>query len=495
MKKLNRILLYLTISSVVFGFSSCDDFLDLNPISEATTGNAYSSASDAEAALIGAYDSFQQEYYIWDNIVFNDVISDNYYAGGDNPEIFAIDNINISPTNSRLFNNWSQLYTGIARANVVLQKVPDIKDPKLDVGNRREKILGEAAFLRAYHYYNLANMWGGVPLIIQPVESLDPAETNQPKSSAIEVYSQIIADLNFAIARLPYTYGDDAGVNKARATKGAAYALMAKTYAQKDDRDYQKVLAYCDSVITSPANYRLLDDFTHLFDGNHYNNAESIIEVQFTGGTEANFGPQMVLPPSVSGDTWRKFVTPSKDLVAAFDNEGDNVRKNASILFEEAPWSDEFWSLEVGGQVPFAYKWKSANGWASTNRQYLLRLADIILLKAEALNELNRPADAKVEVDKVRDRVGLPPTTASGQAEMRMAVLLERRLELCQEAERWDDLRRLGLAVEVMNSLIEIDLRDNQPVDYDMQPYKLLLPISQQELNRNPQLKQNDGYK
>ncbi len=494
MKKLNKILRYLTISSVVFGLASCDDFLDLSPISEATTGNAYSRASDAEAALIGAYDSFQQEYYIWDNILFNDVISDNYYAGGDNPEVFAIDNINITPTNSRLFNNWSQLYNGIAKANIVLQKVPNINDPKLDVGNRREQIRGEAAFLRAFHYYNLVKMWGGVPLITAPVESLDPAQTHQPKASSAEVYSQIIADLNFAIARLPYSYGNDAGVNKARATRGAAYALMAKAYAQKEDRDYGKVVAYCDSVINSPANYRLLDDFTHLFDGNHYNNAESIIEVQFTGGTEANFGPQLLLPPSVSGDTWRKFVTPSKDLVAAFDNQGDNVRKNASILFEEAPWSDEFWSLEVGGQVPFAYKWKSANGWASTNRQYLLRLADIILLKAEALNELNRPVEAKVELDKVRERVDLLPAAASGQEEMRLAILAERRLELCQEAERWDDLRRMGLAVEVMNSLDEIDLRDNQPVDYNMQSYERLLPIPQQELNRNPLLIQNDGY-
>ena len=82
--KIKNIIHYI-LAGAIIGLTSCDDFLDLNPISEATSGNAYSTASDAEAALTGAYDSFQSEYYVWDNIIFNDVISDNYYAGGDNP--------------------------------------------------------------------------------------------------------------------------------------------------------------------------------------------------------------------------------------------------------------------------------------------------------------------------------------------------------------------------------------------------------------------------
>jgi hypothetical protein len=494
MKTVRKISYYTLFLLMVSGFYSCEDFLDLKPISEATTDNAYSRASDAEAALVGAYDSFQQEYYIWDNVLFSDVMSDNYYAGGDDPEIFAIEDLNLTPVNSRLFRNWSQIYNAIAKANIVLQKVPEINDPKLDVDNRREEILGEAYFLRAYHYYQLVKQWGGVPLILKPVESLDPAETNKPRSLASEVYDQIISDLELAVARLPYTYGDNPSVNKARATKGAAFALMAKAYAQREDRDYAKVVAYCDSVIASPANYRLLNDFSQLFDGNHYNNDESILEVQFLGSTEANWGPQMLLPPSVSGDTWRKFVTPSKDLVAAFDAEGDDIRKNASILFEEAPWSDEFWSVEVGGIVPFAYKWKSANGWASTNRQYIFRLADIILLKAEALNETGHTPEAIIELNDVRDRVDLDPTEAATKEEVRLAILNERRLELCQEAERWDDLKRLDFAVEVMNNLEEIDLRTNTVKNYDMEAYKRLLPIPQQERNRNPELTQNDRY-
>jgi hypothetical protein len=489
----NQISIYILAASLAMGVTSCEKFTDLEPISDATSSTAYSTAKEAEAALVGVYDSYQQEYYIWDNVNFSDVISDNYYAGGDNPEIFAIDKLDITPTNSRLFSNWSQIYNAISKANVVIQKVPGIADQALDRSNRRQQIVGEALFLRAYHYYQLVNLWGGVPLVLEPVASTSPSETNKPRATEAAVYDQIIKDLTEAVAKLPNSYGS-ADVDKARATKGAAHALLAKAYAQKPTKDYNKVLEHANAVINSPAGYQLLPNFVHLFDGAHYNNAESILEVQFTGGPEANWGPQLLLPPSVSGDTWRKFVTPSKDLVAAFDSEDDDVRKNASILFETAPWSDEYWSLAVGGNVPFAYKWKSAAGWASTNRQYLLRLADIILLKAEALNELGRVDEARTEVNRIRARVSLDPVTATTKEALRPIILKERRLELAQEAQRWADLKRYGTAVQVMNNLNEIDLRTGQRVNYDAKATDLFLPIPQQEINRNPALEQNPGY-
>jgi starch-binding outer membrane protein, SusD/RagB family len=485
---------YLGIAMLTLTLTACDDLLEREPISVQTTENSYLTARDAEAALIGAYDSFQQEYYVWDNIIFSDVISDNYYAGGDNPEVFAVEDLNLSPTNGRLFNNWSQLYNAIAKANVVLAKVPAITDQALDVGNRKNQILGEASFLRAYHYYNLVKLWGPVPLITEPVASTDPAIVNVTRATETEVYNQIVADLEFAAANLPDSYGGDATVNKARATKGAANALLAKVWAQRSDRDYAKVLEYASAVINSPAGYALLDNFEHLFDGNHYNNAESILEIQYIGGPEANWGPQLLLPPSLSGDTWRKFVTPSHDLVNAFDAEEDVIRKNSTILFENAPWSDEFWSVAVNGSVPFAYKWKSASGWASTNRQYIVRLADIILLKAEALNALGQLDAAADALNSIRERAGLDETEADTEAEMALAIENERRLELAQEGQRWDDLKRYGRAVEVMNGLNEIDLRTGNKKVYNMTEEKLILPIPQSERNRNPNLDQNIGY-
>lgn len=483
----------LVVSSLV-AMSACEDFLDLKPISTTTAENAYTTASDAEAALVGAYDSFSQEYYIWDNILFHDVRSDNYYAGGDNPDIFQLDDLALTPINPRLFNNWSQIYNAILKANTVLDKVPGITDVKLEVGNRKAQILGEASFLRAYHYFQLVKLYGGVPLVVAASNSTNPSETQKPRSTVAEVYAQIIADLEFAITNLPDTYGSEAAINKARATKGAANALMAKVHAQMPGRDYSKVLQYCNAVINSSAGYQLLGNYAHLWDGSHYNNAESILEVQFVGGTEGNWGPGLLLPPSITGDSWRKFVTPSRNLVNAFTSEGDVVRQQTSILYESVNWVDEFWSPSTGGSVPFAFKWKSASAGASTNRQYLLRLADIVLLKAEALNATGQLELARTEVNRIRTRAGLGATPATDQASMALAIEKERRLELCQEAHRWDDLVRYDKAVTTMNSLVEINLLTGVQKNFNMNANKILVPIPQQERNRNPNLEQNPGY-
>jgi hypothetical protein len=243
----------------------------------------------------------------------------------------------------------------------------------------------------------------------------------------------------------------------------------------------------------STANYTLIS-YPNLFDGNNYNNAESIIEVQYLGGNEGNYGPQLLLPPSISGDTWRKFVTPSKNLVNAFAEQNDVVRRNASILNENEQWVDEFCGNAVGSSVPFSYKWKVAGGFNSSNRQYLLRLGDIILLKAEALNELNQLELASIEVNRIRTRVNLPDLTASQKSSkevLRTTILKERRLELFQEGHRWDDLVRNNAVISTMNTLVEIDLRSGNPVNYNMTQAKILLPIPQQELDRNPALVPN----
>lgn len=479
-----------------FVFTACEDGLDDMPISQSTVDNAYTSGDQIEAALTGVYESFQgNDYYVWDHVLFSDVRSDNHYAGGDNPDIFQIDAINIQNDNPRVFNAWSAIYNAIAKANVVLDKAPLVSQQITE--ERREQIIGEAYFLRAYHYYTLARLFGGVPLITAPVNSADPSVTRVPRSTEEEVYAQIIADLEIAASKLPNDYGSEPSVNKARATKGAAHALLAKVYAQKPAPDYGQVINYANMVLTSPAGYDLMGSYAELFDGSHYNNIESILEVQYLGGNEGSWGPQMHLPPSVSGDGWRKFVTPSHDLVNAFDSEGDEIRKNATILFEEVSWVDEYWGNAANSSVPFAYKWKNAMGWASSDHIYLLRLADIILLKAEAHNELGDIGAAEAEVNKVRLRVNLPALTAeqtASAAVMKQVILKERRLELAQEAHRWDDLVRNGVAVEVMNSVPDIDLRDGEPVNYNMQPHEEFLPIPQNEINRNPNLEQTPGY-
>ncbi|MCU4155542.1 RagB/SusD family nutrient uptake outer membrane protein [Carboxylicivirga sp. A043] len=494
-----KITTYIIGSLIALSAWSCDDFLELEPISEETTASAYDKLSQIEAALTGTYESFQSDAYVWNNVQFQDVRADNHYAGGDNPSFYEVDYLDISATNDKVNQSWGNMFNAILKANIVMERVHGVTDPLL-TESRKNEIIGEALFLRAYHYYNLVNLFGGVPIILEATKSTDAGSVNIPRSTVEEVFAQIILDLDEARKLLPDTYGNDASVNKARATTGAAWALMAKAYAQKPTPEYNKVLECIAEVDKSAANYKLID-YAHLFDGAHYNNEESIIEVQWLAGSDGNWGPQMLLPPSVSGDEWRKFVTPSKDLVAAFDAEGDEIRKKATILFENVAWIDEYYGIQEPtidtpkpNNVAFSYKWKNAAGWSSGDRQYLLRYGDIVLLKAEALNETGELGLAANEVNRIRNRVSLDDLTAeqkSSKEVMRQTILKERRLELAQEAQRWDDLVRYGVVVETMNNLVEIDLRDGQAIDYNMTSDKIYLPIPQQELDRNPNLTPN----
>ena len=270
---------YILIGLTFLVTCSCEDFLDLEPISEEASATAYQSLDQIEAALTGTYESFQSDAYVWNNIMFQDIRSDNHYAGGDNPEIFEMDLLTISATNSKVYQSWSNTYNAILKANIVFDKIDDVEDPKL-TETRRNQIKGEALFLRAFHYYNLVNLYGGVPLILEPTSSTAPEAVNIPRSTEEQVFEQILTDLDMAITLLPDTYGTDQSINKARATRGAANALAAKACLQKPNPEFDTALDYIEEVENSEAGYRLID-YAELFDGTHYNNEESILEIQY----------------------------------------------------------------------------------------------------------------------------------------------------------------------------------------------------------------------
>lgn len=469
-------------------FQSCSDFLNLDPVSITTTENSYQTEADFEAALISVYSSLHNEYYTWDNILLGDVRSDNCYAGPpDDIDIYAYDMLTVEANNNRVFILWSDFYKGISRANLILNKIEALTDFNEE---RKKQIIGETKFLRALFYFDLVKLFGGVP-VIRDIESVELDKIMVPRNSAQEVYSYIIKDLEDAIVYLPDVFEDNAG----RASKGAANALLAKVWAQRLNRDYSKVIEYCDAVINSPADYKLVSDYNLLFDGNNYNNSESIFEIQYiVNSTQGNWGPQLFLPPSISGDYWRKYATPSVNLVNAFMAENDSLRFNASILWEKVGWIDEYWSPSTNATaVPFVYKQKHADGWNSGDQFYLLRLADIILLKAEALYYLNQGDLGRDLLNQIRNRAGLDDTEASDSMLIH-AILKERRLELAFEGQRWDDLVRSNIVVETMNSLSELNLITERYVDYKMNHDKKLFPVPLQEIERNPNLDQNPGY-
>jgi hypothetical protein len=484
---------------------SCQKFLSDTPQTSLTTGNAYKSASDVENALAGCYQIFYTDYYQWENVMLGDNRSDNAYPGGSGEETFVDEDLfQVPATNSHLYSFWwGQLYEGIARSNILLDKINSVSDASLDESGRRNQIIGEASFLRAFHYFQLVKLFGGVPLELHS-NTADPAITRKTRSTELEVYTQIDKDLQTALTNLPDTYGSDPSVNKVRATKGAANALLAKVWAQRSDRDYTKVLQYCDAVINSTASYALWPDYAQLFDGSNYLSSESIMEVPFIEGnaSASNWGVELFLAPE---DGWQKYCVPSKDLVAAYTSEGDTVRRNTNIIFyDNLAWPDENWNPcdDPATKVPFNYKQEHAAGWASGDHLYLLRLADIILLKAEAQNELGHPDLAAPFVNQVRARVGLDPLSLSlTQTDMRMKILNERRLEFAFEAQRWDDLVRAGVATQVMANLNEYKYTCSDHVvgapvkiNYNCDSNHVLMPIPQSEIDANPNLVQNPGY-
>ncbi len=499
-KPLYPVYLLIFISLVTF---SCQKFLNDAPLSSLTTGNAYSSASDIENALAGCYSIFYTDYYQWENVMLSDNRSDNAYPGGGGEETFVvIDQFNVPPSNSHNYNFWwGQPYQGIGRVNILLDKIGAVTDPKLDENNRRNQIIGEASFLRAFHYYQLVKLFGGVPLELKS-NTADPAVTRKPRATEAEVYNQIAADLQTALNDLPDSYGDPS-IDKVRATKGAANALLAKIWAQRSDRDYSKVLEYCNAVLNSPAGYALAPTYSELFDGSNYLNSESILLVPFIEGSPtSNWGVELFLAPE---DGWQKYCVPSKDLVAAYVKEKDNVRMNSNIIFyKNLVWADENWSPcgNATDSVPFNYKQKHTAGWASGDNLYLLRLGDILLLKAEAQNALGSTSDAAATLNLVRARVKLAPVSAGlSQADMKMKILNERRLELAFEAQRWDDLVRSGEATNIMTALLEYKYTCNNGlpsspirIPYNCDQNHWLMPIPQPERDANPNLTQNPGY-
>jgi starch-binding outer membrane protein, SusD/RagB family len=472
---------YTILTSIILMFNQCNkDFLDTVPLSDLSTQSYFKNATDAENALIGCYNQIMiTNLYSWTFTIILDVTSDNNYAGGDNPDYFKLDIFNRNPMIGDLFECWLTLYGLVNRCNNVLKYVPEISDSKLDVDNRRAVILGEATFLRALAYFNLVRMWGDVPIITAPTETMDPGSTNLSRSPVDQVYAQIITDLEYCLTVLPKA--DVPSQAGGHATQGAAYALLAQVYAAKAPTDWSKVKEYCDDVISSNM-YELLPDYDQLFDGDHYNNSESIFEIQYEQPSATTWAYQIWCPPSLTGDSWRKFMTPSVDLIQTYRAEGDSIRLHSSVIWEEI---GQYWNDPVYGTVvPFVYKFRHPGGWASDDHFYIMRLAETILLRAEARNELNDMTGAMEDLQLVRDRVSLPAKSLSSKDEVRDAVLLERRLELAFECYRWWDLLRTGRAISTMKNL-----------GYDpVEPRDLLFPIPQDERNRNPNLTQNTGF-
>ncbi len=478
---------------LLFLLAGCS-VLEKNPLPSITPENFFQNADDAESALTAAYDALQQGgTYGQDLNVVGEMPSDN--CTSTNGDVNALDRIIWTPLTSQVNNVFQASYIGINRANVVLNYVPTITMDTV----RRNQILGEAHFLRALHYFNLVRLYGGVPLRLQPTESGESGVVTLARSSTDEVYTQINTDLQQAAQLTNSNYGNQAA-NRTRVIKTAVNALQTKVFLTQ--QRWAEAIAAATPVINSPL-YQLMPTFNELFPPE--NKIESIFEVQFAGTADGGFIlPDLLLPSPPATYSFPKFNIPTAELLAYADTLNDQRWKFTGEVTQAGRNHASFVmarSSSANDNGPFVYKWRSGpNVFNSPDNYYILRLADVLLMYAEAMNEQSGPnQDALNRLNAIRARAGLRALTLSDvttQQALRAEIDRQRRLELAFEGERWFDLLRYARQVTgsqgVTHPVTALDII--QQVRGTRDANFLLFPFPQTEINNNALLQQNPGY-
>jgi hypothetical protein len=427
---------------------SCD-VLDVEPQNSISAEEAFNTKEDIDKGILGAYASFQSlSYYGRTFGIFSDLAADNLSHPLDaTATAYAeVDNNSILPENGSVDGIWSIAYDGINVANNVIDKVPTIADM---TEQEKNEALAELYFIRALNHFNLLNYFGGVPIKVTPTVGVNNLDA--PRNTEEEVYNQIINDLIFSVEHLPVSG------TKIRASNAAAKALLAKVYLYK--KEYPLAISMASEVI-SDGDYTLPDNYRDVFEDDESD--ESIFEISFSE-LERNRIAEYNFPTSLNG---RREVEPSQDLLDAY--ETNDERFEASIAFE--------------GDKAYAIKYDDLS--LGTGNFIVLRLADMYLIRAEAEASLQAPNVSSVQSDinEIRVRANLQPTSESSITQLLSIIEDERRIEFAFEGQRWFDLVRTDRAITVLPNVNSTN--------------QMLFPIPTDEIqtNNSPGMVQNPGY-
>lgn len=515
---MKKIFLCAALAVLASGLGSCD--LDKYPETSYSENNAPDSGEgetavanreQLKAQLDAMYENMKggMQTYWYQLMTYADVRTDNAYGGNmGEAKVVAVESNHIDSDNEFPLTFWNGSMNAVDKANQVICNIDRIRetDPSLTEQEYKEW-KSEALCWRAYIWMNMMQFFGEIPM----VTSIPPAITSENIEEVYPLYfpqrvekaligEQIVKDIEeFACLNAP----EPENGNKFRFSKGFANGLMAKFYAMKEFRDWNKVKSFCEQV--EGMNYRLCEKYGDLWAYNadkkevSLNNEESIFEVNWGTNPETGAWIYMMFHRDafnkMANWDWAKWCTPSRNLIAVFDKAGDKERKNASIVFDKCTWSFHY----PKEQYAFMHKLPT-----NLSPVYVMRLADILLLHAEALANLNDAQGAAELVNRIRKRAKVNPLgaeVAQNAESMKAAVLEERRLELAFEGHRWFDLVRYG---ENLDKLIEVSDGVNTTASgsYDsyfqprkaMTPACVILPIPSTVLDVNPNLTQNQGY-
>jgi starch-binding outer membrane protein, SusD/RagB family len=487
----------VTAALLLLTHTSCQkDFLDRRPPGDAIFEEFFKTAQDAEYATNAVYAQFREFDCVGLSYLgCTDILSDDSDKGStlnDAPLLTDLDNFTMDATNPFISPVYKGYYRAIARANVALENIPAVEmDEAL-----KNRLLGECRFLRAYSYLLLVQWFGDLPLITKTLQGEEYyAQTRQPREA---VYAQIEADLLAAAEALPlrdaYAVKD-----KGRVTKAAAQGLLAKLYMLR--KDWVNAEKYCDEIIGS-GKYSLLTRYADNFLPVGENGNESVFEFQAVAlPTQQAAGPGATPYNMIQGvrgvpNLGWGFNRPSDNLVTAYEN-GD-PRREATIIYVGETLPDGSTEVKNNPEIinaRFNQKaWVPAHPGLQDNGPgniRILRYSDILLLAAEAKNEMSKPLEALPLLNQVRKRARgtnnfiLPDVTVTDQSALRERIYRERRVELAMEQHRWFDLLRWGRAGQVIRALGK-PFVDNKHE---------LLPLPQTEIDlTGGKISQNPNY-
>ncbi len=447
---MKKIYISIFVLSAGFFVGCSKDFLDVKQTASIQTSDIalFNNNDGATTFVTAIYENFLEwnmSSFSW--IGMTSIASDDADKGSDPGDTGTdkdlMDALTYNSSSLSIGDVFTANYAGINRANQALDILPQLTAADASL---RARLAGEAKFLRAFMYFTLVKAYGGVPIIDHLANPSSAADTKMllARKTVAECYTFIEKDLTDAIAALPdkAAYGAN---ERARASKGAAYALLAKVNLY--EKNWQKVVDNCNLV----TGYSLVSDYSSQYKLIGENDNESIFEISGTGSTPTKGiqGYSNTQGARGAGGWGWGFNTPSLSLVNAY--EAGDVRKAATIIFAGT-------TLYDGRVVPLtvsnprynykAYSSAFPDAWETDTDIKYLRFAEVILMKAEALNELNSTSAAIPLLNQIRTRAGLPNTTAASQADVRTAIWKERRVEMAFEHDRFFDLVRTGQAVD-----------------------------------------------
>ncbi len=503
MKK--NIFIYILSATVLLMGACKKDWLNPNPEDQLVVADStFIKPENAVKFVNACYTNlltWQESAFSWTGVA--SITSDEADKGSDPGDLGAdkdqMDAITYTATSLSVSEVWKGNFQGVSNCNQALANVPkyNIDD------NLKNRLLGEARFLRAYYYFNLVRCWGDVPLVDKVIDSNSPSDLDKANTrvSKDKIYEFIEGDLNYAISVLPDQYpATDIG----RATKGAATGLLAKVSMY--EKKWQQAYDLTEQIINGQVgNYSLVPDYSTIWREIGENSSESLFEIQGKMGKpiagvqqycsiQGIRGGKFTFVGANGADTsayggWG-FNTPSEDLLNAYE-PGDK-RKKATIMSVGDTLFDDV--IIVSASNP-RYNYKAyvskyletydGNDDYTNKNVRVLRMGEIYLINAEAANELGNTSVAQQSLNMVRNRAGLGNTTASSQSDLRQAIWKERWVELAMEYDRFFDLVRQGRAGEVLRA---------QGKDF-VDGKNEVFPIPQSEIDASGgKLTQNPGY-